>query len=276
VLRKSQSGLTFTEIASILEFSRTDKFAMLYRVYIDDSADEKQEFVMLAGALMGTHKQWSRVSEAWRKRLKREGLAYFRSSEYNSLRGEFSKYRDPAKYPKPKGSESAKKLREDLEAILQTQVLGLGCFVNLKEFREVVSEVTARRGNFNPDPFSFAMQSVMRECAVAAQNELQGLNNKVAFVCDDSPNSVQHAAAYANFRQKNVLITDTLGGMVQLDDKKTPALQAADMIAGLAKEISLEYVKSRRKPESLPRLQGVFWKLITWNKSSLLQLAAKQ
>jgi hypothetical protein len=247
---------------------------VLYRTYIDDSSDEKQQIVMIAGALMGTHKQWRAVTQAWRKRLKQDGLRYFRSTEYFSLRGEFERFRDPVRYPKPKGSESAKKLRDDLEAILQTQVLGLGCVIPIKDLRDVIEE-NQLHDRFNPDPFSFAMQTVMRECARAAQSNLMGENNKVAFVCDDSPNSAKLTAAYSAFKRSNQPIRDTLGGMVHLDDKKTPALQAADMVASVAKEVALEHLK-RGEQVSLPRLQGVFWKLVGWNKESILRIALRQ
>src|ERR1700683_5356556 len=99
---------------------------MLWRTFIDDSSDQKQELVMLAGALMGTQKDWNALNREWWRRLKQDGLSYSRSAEYNSLRGEFYIFRDPVKYPKPKGSEAARQLRADrCELLRKHQILGL-------------------------------------------------------------------------------------------------------------------------------------------------------
>lgn len=275
--RKSQPLAEWNEVVSILELVSKDKIAVLYRSYIDDSADEKQEFVMVAGALMGTPQQWRSVTRAWTERLRQHGIAYFRSTEYNSLRGQFQKFRNPIEYPKPEGTKAAQRLRDDLEASLQAKVLGLACFVNLKEFREVVQECKQLRKSFAPDPFNFAMQTVMRECAFAAQRHLKGTANRVAFVCDESSNSVKLYQSYLNFKDKNVPVRATLGGMIHRDDKVTPALQAADMVAGLSKEVSLKYVRNGAEiPPTLPRLNGILWKIVSWNKPTLLELARKQ
>jgi uncharacterized protein DUF3800 len=265
------------EIISILEPAPEDRVAVFYRAYVDDSSDEKQEFVMVAGALMATPEQWRSVNGGWLKTLKRYGLSYFRTTEYNSLRGEFSLFRDAVKYPKPKGSQAAKELRDTLEEVIQTKVLGIACFINLREFQEVVEECKKLRRNFAPDPFNFASQTVIRECAFAAQRHLRGISNKVAFVCDDSPNSEKFAHSYLEFRRKNDPVRDTLLGMVHRDDKDTPPLQAADMVAGLTKEVSLKYVtQGSAFPTALPRLNGVLWKIVSWNKSKMLELARRQ
>ena len=87
--------------------------------------------------------------------------------------------------------------------------------------------------------------------------------------------SAQLAAEYAGFKQINSSITDTVGGMVHLDDKKNPPLQAADMVASLGKEIALEYLK-RNEQIPLPRMKGIFWKLVSWDKPSMQHLARLQ
>jgi hypothetical protein len=232
---------------------------------------------MVAGALMATPEQWKSINRGWLKTLKDYGLSYFRTTEYNSLRGEFNLFKDAVKYPRPEGSKAAKELRDKLEKIIETRVLGIACFINLREFREVVEECQKVKHNFAPDPFNFASQTVIRECAFAAQRHLRGTSNKVAFICDDSPNSEKFASSYLEFKRKNDPVRDTLLGMIHRDDKDTPALQAADMVAGLTKEVSLKYVKQQCKaPITLPRLQGVLWKIVSWNKSKMLELARKQ
>jgi len=273
---KSQAGLTAWELMSILGAHRGDHLAMLYRTFIDDSADERKQIVMVAGALMGTHKQWGAFSREWRRRLSKDRLKYFRSTEYRSLTGEFYRYRDPVRYPKPHGSEAARGLRDDLDLVIKKHdLLGVASVIPLAMFNEVVaSEGLTYR--FNPDPFSAAMQTVMRECAILARDTLLGDgNNRVAFVCDDGPDAKNQTAAYCDFKNKNTSIQETIGGIVHLDDKKWPPLQAADVVASIAREMATEYIDNQT-PVQLKRLQGSFYRMYVWNRETLLQLARAQ
>jgi hypothetical protein len=45
---------------------------MLIKTFIDDSADERQEKVVIAGAFMGRFGQWTELKTQWRRRLRRE------------------------------------------------------------------------------------------------------------------------------------------------------------------------------------------------------------
>lgn len=55
VVSQSQIGISWNELASILEFGKEDAIAMLYRTYIDDSADERKKIAVVAGAFVATH-----------------------------------------------------------------------------------------------------------------------------------------------------------------------------------------------------------------------------
>jgi hypothetical protein len=272
-----QPGITCRELAALLGFSAQDFLAMLYSVYIDDSADEKQQILMVAGALIGTIKQWGEVRSQWKRRLKRDGLDYFKSSEYSTLHGQFAVFRDPVKYPKPKGSEAARTLRSDLEKILKRHsIIGVATVLPLAVYRDVINRVGVA-DRLNPDPFSFTMQCSMRECALLVKDwpTKKDKLHQLAFICDDSPNSPMLAQAYAGFKHKNLSIQDMLQGFSHLDDKKWPPLQAADMTASLGRELGLEHLKTGDKV-SLSRLHGVFHKLVIWDRPSLLRLARLQ
>src|ERR1700686_414541 len=106
---------------------------MLLRTYVDDSADQTQEKAMVAGAFVGFYHQWNKLQRQWRKRLKQDGLKYFRATEYYNLRGEFSRFRDPIKYPMPKGGQAATALLNDLETIIhESQVMGIAVCVDMQ------------------------------------------------------------------------------------------------------------------------------------------------
>jgi hypothetical protein len=265
-------------VASLLDLSSTDFLAMLYRTFIDDSADQKQEIIMVAGALMGTQKQCNELGRKWSACLKRHHIRYFHSSEYNWLDGEFKKYRDADKYPKPAGRDAARLIRDDLDAVVkQSSLLGIASVWPLPAYRKIVKEYELHK-KLDPDPFSAAMQSVMRECALVSKDLPQGKKNKenvVAFVCDDTDNAPKYAAAYAGFKAKNLLLQDILGGMIHRDDKNTPQLQAADVVASIGREMALEYLRTGAQSE-LKRLQGAFYKLVIWDEESMRTLASLQ
>ena len=119
----------------------------------------------------------------------------------------------------------------------------------------------------------------MRDGALTAKDDLprgkKNRDNVIAFVCDETDKASKYAAAYVGFKSKNVLIQEMLGGMVHLDDKKTPALQAADVVASIGREMALEYFKTGAQSE-LKRLQGAFYKLVIWDEPSMDYLASLQ
>src|SRR5450755_2184149 len=88
-------GPTLRDMVSTTEA----KWFVMLRVYVDDSADEKQQRVVAAGAYVGYYHQWRKLRDKWKRRLKRNGLAYFHTTECYSLRDEFARFRDPNKYP---------------------------------------------------------------------------------------------------------------------------------------------------------------------------------
>jgi hypothetical protein len=73
---------------------------MLYRAYIDDSADRNRERVNVSGAIVGDEKRWSLLHRKWRERLDQDAIQYFKSSHCNSLNGQFHKFR-----PMPHGNK---------------------------------------------------------------------------------------------------------------------------------------------------------------------------
>jgi hypothetical protein len=110
----------------------------LMRTYIDDSADQKQEKVILAGAFVGWYHQWNALRKEWWKRLKKDDLKYFRSTECRSLQGAFSKYRDAVNYPKPDGRDAANNVRDDLDAIIhKSGVMGIACCVPMQVYNDI-------------------------------------------------------------------------------------------------------------------------------------------
>lgn len=220
---------------------------MLYRCFIDDSADQHKEIAVIAGALVAAHGEWSKLRPVWNARLLRDDVPYFRSADYSKLAGSFSCFRDDVKYPKPKGSEAARALRNDLEKIVaKFKIIGLATVIPIELYNEFRTTVPGAASFFHEDAFESAMQTAIMECAYTAKDRLVGDNNRMAFVCDDSPNAARYSTVYTEFKAKNPIIGEMMGGLVHLDDKKHPPLQAADMMANVTKEIAVKFVESNK------------------------------
>jgi hypothetical protein len=237
--------LSIRELASITE-SRI--FAMLIRAYVDDSADETQERAVVAGAYVGFFGQWNRLQEKWRKRLKREGIDYFHATEYYSFQGLFAKFKDPVRYPKPKGSEAAKALLSDLETIIsKSGIMGIAVCVDMKAYTDIRETEPGAKGIFPADAFEAALQALMLITAKIVRDEWTDATRKVAFVCDQGNTAPRITKVYADFVEKNSGLSPHLGGLVHQDDKKLSALQTADMMAHLAKGRFIEWLDDPHK-----------------------------
>ena len=131
---------------------------MLLKVFIDESADEKQKKAVAVGAFIGTSKQWSSLKIKWFRRLALEGIQYFRSTEYYSLRGQFQKFRDPVKCPKPEGSKAAAKVRDDLETlIVSNELVGFALCIRMDDWNSVLAS-DPQAWQILTNPFEIATQ----------------------------------------------------------------------------------------------------------------------
>lgn len=276
-------------MASILGLSRGDQIAVLYRSYIDDSKDQFQQDIVTAGAVIGAHGDWPHISQSWKARLRRDRLKYFRSTDYYSLRGEFELFRDPVKYPKPSGSNTAKALRDDLEKILRNApVVGVGVAIPIKMYREFRESVPGAAQKFGSDIFYSALQTIMIECGWIVRDQLplgkNGKPNRLSFIYDKDERAAFYGALFDDFQQRNPIIGESMNGLVGMDDKTTPAVQSADMMASLTKELvspllpmlNAKGSASTHTQGTAPRLQGTAYKIICWDWNWMETLLAAQ
>lgn len=235
---------------------------MLLRVFIDDSSDQFQQSVMLAGAFLGWYHQWNQLQKEWKKRLKQDRLKYFRSTECRSLQGEFLKFRDEVKYPKPQGREAADKIRDDLEGIIhKSGVMGVAACVPMRAYKAIRATEPDAAEIFPEDAFEVALQALFQLCYETVQNEMRkdiGVQ-RVALICDDSTSAPRISRMFDEFLAKNPSYRDVLESLVHRDDKKLPQLQAADLMAHLAKDRFTEWLTDpaifTNQPELKKRLK---------------------
>src|ERR1035437_10304156 len=99
---------------------RGRKLAVLLRTYIDDSKDETQQKYFTAAALVGSHDEWGHFNREWKRVLRiSPRIKYFHAKEWRGLDGEFRQFRDPDKWPRPKGGEAADEKRNSPRDVIE-------------------------------------------------------------------------------------------------------------------------------------------------------------
>jgi Protein of unknown function (DUF3800) len=264
---------------------RKGSVAVLYRFYFDDTADQKQQKYVVAAGLLGRVKTWTKFHNEWKKVLRvAPSIEFFHSKEWRGLDGEFRQFRDPIKWPKPQGGVAANTKREKLKRVIEnTELVAIGMGVLVEDFN-LVRNADPRAANFfREDPYEGALQSVVYECAKATRkvSRADGLGDNghcVGYISDLSEQAPIYTEIYRDFVKKNPDIGQIMRGITHLDDKKWPALQAADMVAHITNQVFKQLIAvpedERALLKSLPELQRNFFKIAhmdKWYMCSILE-----
>lgn len=264
---KSQGGLTINELLSISFPEITGReILVLFKAYVDDSSDERQEVVMVAGSFIGLSKQWSKFKRDWKRVLKANNLRYFRSTEYYSLRGEFEQFRDRLKFPEPSGREKAKRARDDLHNVVERNgIAGLASCIPIPLYKEL-READPKAQSLGRTVFEVSLRSLFRETCKSIRAEFEH-SHQVAFICDDGPESRGIQESYLNFKERHPVESEMIVSLVTADDKKVLPLQAADLMASLAKETYCRWIQDPNL-SSPSSLSGSVFSISTWTKKT--------
>jgi hypothetical protein len=215
---------------------------------LDESTDRLQRHAYVVSGLLTTQKNWSEIERAWNKRLGQDGLAYFKTSEYRGLNGQFSKFRDRNLYPPPAGRKAAQEILCDLELILRSEdLIGLSLAVNLRDYRK--ARRSSRVRSLLPgDPYRLTY-----EIAMVAFATHMGQNDRplvVAFLCDQHSKATQLMDGYASLKKANPNAAKWMGSLTIVDDSQWAAIQAADLVAGVCKDYFVKYFNGRIADET--------------------------
>lgn len=237
---------------------------MFYQGYIDDSADRNRERVVISGAVLGKPDDWRYLTKYWSKRLKRDGIEYFKSSHCNHLRGPFFKFVSQEHYPPPKGREAADRIRRDLDKIIEKSSLcSIGIVIPIQVYQRMKQE--PKYSSFLPtDPYHWAVQSVWRESSKMLREELRG-KHVVSFAHDDSDNFHVLHKLFLDYKRQNPKDSRVLRDFVPLDDKVHPPVQAADAVADITSRYAEEWAINP-SPANLKRLRSTMYKICVWTE----------
>lgn len=251
---------------------------------MDESADKNREHVFVVAGYLARQKNWAEIERRWILRLEMESnpqpMRYFSSNECMYLTGEFERFKDKDKYPKPKGREAANKIRDDLMEIMKKAPAGGFAFgLPMRVYRQMQKSSRARK-ILHADPYIEMYSMSMIIVAGELEDEfLKGLfpvRETVAFLCDDHDKSVNVKALYGDLLKHNPNCAQWMGSLSYMDNKKSPALQAADLLAAQSKDVLFEQftrpVNDRKLRDTFKQRVGGNVAVKYYDKTTLGQL----
>lgn len=229
---------------------------------IDDSADKNRERVIISAALFGGQGEWRRLGTGWRKRLNEDQIDYFKSSDCKRLDGPFLKFRDPVRFPKPSGRETADRIENDLDTIIHSlELFGVGSVIPIPLWKQLKNDPI-----YAPvcavDPYHWAVQTVWMQCAEAMKE--MGRGNIIAFAHDKGENYPSLEALYLGYKAKNKTASRVFVSFAPLDDKTHPSIQAADVVASVTQKYALEWLDDPTTA-MLKRLTASLYRISVWD-----------
>ncbi len=162
--------------------------------------------------------------------------------------GEFARFRDKTKYPRPQGRAAADKIRDDLQDILKrAHASGFALGVLLRDYRAIRKSSRART-LVGTDPYEQTYAMTMICIAGNLEDEMPS-REVVAFLCDEHDKAVNVRNIYDELKRQNPICGQWMGSLSHMDNEKSPALQAADLLAAQCKDLLVEMIIGPDKRE---------------------------
>ena len=199
--------------------------------YGDDSSDSENEKIICAGSFLGWPKEFYYAGLQWEKRLKREGIAYFRACECEGLFGEFA----PSKLGLDlnQARSLALSVRYDLIDIISNSGLGAICMgLLLKDFNELIVENEEARVRFGVDPVRLIYKRLIRiTIDLLDQDWPERRDIKISFTFDEHQKWREAEEEYQILKTEDLSCARRMLKAGHADDKEYPGLQMADLAA---------------------------------------------
>jgi hypothetical protein len=200
--------------------------------YLDESSDAQGKEVLTVAGFMQHGVNWFHLELLWNRILKRSeiDIPYFRATDCLNVSGVFAKFRSNPRVASPEERERCTSIRKELLWVIKECFLvGSGITIVLPDYYYVYTNNPDAKKCFNKDPFFTALHQEMVVTASGVRELYK--DEKIAFVYDERKDiSKKIDAAYFELKEKNPIWAKYFGSLSHMDDKTTPALQAADLL----------------------------------------------
>jgi hypothetical protein len=240
--------------------------------YLDESSDATQQQVFCVAASLAVDVNWVQIEKHWTARLAKDGVAYFRATSCKSVTGPFLHLRQDH------GSLAAarlvaQKIRVDLEDILLSfPWAGFMLGVILPDYKEILKLFPEARGFFTEDPTEHAYSQVIYEVTRTVRRKAK--THGAAFVIDHALYADDKIInAYEAMRTNHPTVALTAKSILPLDDKYSPRLQVADLLASVTKDMFLDW-QSRPEERYAPlpnKWRNHIERIGQWDKEHFLR-----
>jgi hypothetical protein len=241
----------------------------LLESFLDESSDQEQKDIFCVAAFLANERLWKPLEDRWVKRLQQDHVKYFRASDCKAVRGAFDHLR------KEYGSfleakKVADTLRAELEDILvSSHWIGFGLGVVMPDYKAVLQEYPIARRFYAEDPTVAAYSQIMYEVAREVRKKAKGFG--VAYIVDDSSYSDKIRHAFDAMKVNHPTIGVSAKTCAPFDDKDTPALQMADLLANVTKDIFLEWLPRGGPYAELGKWHDHFERFGKWDKKHMVK-----
>jgi hypothetical protein len=237
--------------------------APLFYSYLDESADERQEKAFCVGAFLVHERAREAIQVAWVRQLEADGVSYFRASDCRNVKRAFWHLRE--RYGSLQLARvAAAEIRENLENILLPQTalwVGFGLTIDIPEHTEARKAIPESAIFYSNGPTVAAYSQAIYTVTRSVRKNAPGYG--VSFVFDESSSSAKIIAAYEAVKVYHPVIAKSMGTIAPANDRVTPPLQMADLVASITREAFLKYKDSG---ESFPgKWSGHFDTLGIWD-----------
>lgn len=272
--------LDLTHFARLFSFDNEGYFAVIVQIpqldcFLDESTDETRKDVFAVGAFLASEKYWKPLQIDWTKRLAKDGVAYFRATSCKTVTGPFYHLRKQCGSLQ-KAKKVAAEIRADLENILlASNWIGFGIGIVMPDYKKVLKLIPEARLFYSPDPTIAAYSATMYEVLRAVR--LRAPGHQVAYVIDESSYSPKIKKAFDALKKNHPAIGKTATTLIPLDDKVTPPLQMADLIASVTKDLFLEWARAAnlRYAPLNAKWRNHFEKIGKWDEKYMLNSLIK-
>jgi hypothetical protein len=202
----------------LFEHEESGDTTIIYKVFIDDSADKERRKYVIAGALIGSKDSWHTFGKKWKKTLAQPpAIGHFHTSEWDRLDGEFEQFTDRSKWPQSIRRDMADKKRASLLKVVEAaSIVGIGIGILVPDYKKVRDERPKAATYYPEDAFECALQETFLQAVNAIRK--RDAEPQITFLSDLCARSLRYTEVFNGWKNRNPESAKYILDIKHLDD----------------------------------------------------------